>query len=76
MKWIDFTSWLRGDDGHPYAVVTEPSYFRRAESRVEGPFTRRRAFWFARCFLIREPYGEARIYRGNGGNSWPPPMDP
>lgn len=71
-RWERFKMWLRGDDGHQWAVVTEPSQFRRAESRLEGPFTRRQAIRYASRYVAAHPYGEANLYRAPKDAPWPP----
>ena len=63
---------LTGDDGQTWAVVVEPSPFRRHESRVCGPFTKRQAGRFARRFVAAEPYGLADVVVLRAGATWPP----
>lgn len=75
-RWQRFRRWARetwtGDDGHEYAVIVEPSIFRRGESRLLGPYTRRQAWWVSRRFVSHNPHGEARGYKLPLGTSWPP----
>lgn len=64
--------WLSGDDGHQWGVITEPSIFRRHESRLCGPFTKRQARRFAHRFVALEPYGAADVFALRQGQTWPP----
>lgn len=67
-----FAMWLRGDDGRMWGVITEPSMFRIAESRLEGPFRKREARAFARRFVAANPHGECSVFNLDVGASWPP----
>lgn len=69
-------SWLwrlwTGDDGHLWAVVAEPSPFRRAESQLLGPYTKRLARTMAQSFVNAHPYGQAIVYQLPLDQVWPP----
>src|SRR5690348_11624897 len=74
-RYMGRYTWLRklvdGDDGKDYCVCAEPSMFRARESSVNGPFTRRQAFKFARQYVAANPYGLCEITSHKHPMNWP-----
>lgn len=55
-----------------WGVLTEPSMFRRAESRLRGPYTEEQARTLAHRFVAVNPHGAAQVF---ATTAWPPRLN-